>query len=106
MACAGLGVCDCKKGGPINVEQLDHIRVVPHAVTLWRTKRCKAVEGHHHDVNRDQNATFTFPAMLLIENLYGGRVQAHCHTTTHADQSAAPVIGQHLRGSLDSKNRT
>ena len=110
MACAGLGVCGCKKGGPITVEQLDDIFVVPHAVKLWRTKRCTAVEGHHHDVHRDQNATFTFPAMLLIEKLHHGRVQAHCHTTIHADQSAAPVTGQHLRefGNSDfpSQNRS
>ena len=89
MACAGHGLCDCKKG-PVGAAELENVWVVQHKHKLWRIKRCTAVAGHYHDVHRDKNATFTFLNAASIDYDCGGRVKVHCHSHIHAGSDAAP----------------
>ena len=81
MACAGLGLCNCKKGH-VPVDKLRHVWAIEHWHTVWRQKRCEAVAGEEHVCHRDQSATFAFMLMLRVEAEHGGRVEAHCHSTS------------------------
>jgi hypothetical protein len=79
MACAGLGVCDCKKDAPVAVRALDEIWVVQHKYLVWRQKRCEAApEKEEHDCHRDRNAVFSFALDMRVAKQFGGRVDAHC----------------------------
>jgi hypothetical protein len=79
MACAGLGVCDCKKDAPVAVRALDEIWVVQHKYLVWRQKRCEAAPGkEEHDCHRDRNAVFSFALDMRVAKQFGGRVDAHC----------------------------
>jgi hypothetical protein len=83
-ACAGHGLCGCKKNEPIvDDAELAGLWAVQHERKLWRQRRCTA-PGHAHSGHRDLFSASAFVLMPIIDHEHGGRVEAHCRSITHA----------------------
>ena len=87
LACAGTGLCQCKKGVELTTADLGSVLRVQHGVDDWRKKRCAHTETdehghthqHHHHYHRDRMAAGAFALIVRHQHEHGGRANLFCH---------------------------